>query len=95
LVASFKGDIMGLRKIKRDILRREAKAVYKEKTKNIPRSKRIPFSKFFKEYINSKKKQDTLIPQPQEIDDFNFDDFINVNEISDEDLEDNNEEDFE
>ena len=32
--------------LERDALRKEAKAVYKEQTKGIPKNQRIPFSQF-------------------------------------------------
>jgi len=78
-------------KIGREALRREAKKIYKEQTKNIPRRNRIPFSEFFKRYKKMKvaeqlQKQQPVDTQEPDTEDFNFEDLINVNEISDDDL---------
>ena len=72
--------------ISREALRREAKKIYKEKTKGIPRRNRIPFSQFFKQFKKMKaaeKAADVEVPQE---DDFNFEDLVNINQISDDDL---------
>lgn len=72
----------------RDMLRAEAKRIYKEQTKNIPRRNRIPFSQFFKQFkkLKSKHKVDESAPPTVEEEDFNFEDLINMNDISDDDL---------
>ena len=78
--------------IGREALRNEAKKIYKENTKNIPKRNRIPFSQFFKEFKKMKRAQHAPadVNLPQEIEspeDFNFEDLININEISDDTLE--------
>lgn len=76
-------------KVNRDALRRKAKKAYKEATKDIPKRRRIPFSQYFKEFKNSKTQDQIISSIPDnEAEDFDFEDFINVNEISDDDLED-------
>lgn len=71
-------------------IRALAKKLYKEQTKGIPKRQRVPFSKFFKNY--QKLKSGKINPElptdlMDEDDDFNFDDMVNVNMISDDDLE--------
>lgn len=78
---------MSLKKMYKDILRKEAKKIYKEQTKSIPKRSRIPFPEFFKKYLATKKgKTDAVAPEP-EGEDFDFDNFVNINEISDEELD--------
>lgn len=73
----------------RSMIRAEAKKLYKEQTKGVPKRQRIPFSEFYKNYIKLKSgKASTELPTDLlEDDDFNFDDMVNVNMISDDDLE--------
>ena len=71
--------------MKRDLLRNEAKKLYKEQIKGIPKRQRLPFAQFFKQYKMLKAKESAGIntsDQPE--DDFDFGEL--VNEISDEDL---------
>jgi hypothetical protein len=71
-------------------LRAEAKKLYKEQTKGIPKKQRLPFAQFFKQYraIKLGKVDDvTQADIDAEETDFDFDNIINVNEISDDDLE--------
>lgn len=72
----------------REILRREAKKIYKEQTKNIPKRNRIPFSQFFKEFC--KVKRQTVNPDVElpdlDNEDFDFEKLVNVNEIDDDDV---------
>lgn len=71
--------------VNRDALRREAKKLYKEQTKGVPKKQRIPFAQFFKQYkrLRSGKIEQDVVPD----EDFNFEDLVNVNEISDDDVE--------
>jgi len=75
----------------RDALRREAKKLYKEQTKGVPKSQRVPFAKFFKHYKDSKsgKTSEDLDVNIGEAsaEDFDFDNLVNINEISDDDVE--------
>jgi hypothetical protein len=76
---------------KRTALRAEAKKLYKEQIKGIPKRQRLPFAKFFKQYkalkLNETNKDKTEESAITEDTDFDFDNIINVNEISDDDLE--------
>jgi len=68
----------------RSVKRAEAKRLYKEQTKGIPKSQRITFAVFYKNYqkiIRQEKVEEIDTPE-----DFNFDDMVNINTISDEDL---------
>jgi len=72
----------------RILLRKEAKRLYKEQTKSIPKKQRLAFSEFYKRY---KKMKNTDV-EPEQVEkqideDFNFENFINVNEINDDDIE--------
>lgn len=74
--------------LSREVLRRKAKKAYKENTKNIPKRKRIPFSQFFKQYKNIKndnQSPNVEMPEPGS-EDFDFENLINISEISDENL---------
>ena len=71
----------------RDALRREAKKLYKEQAKKIQRKNRMPFSRFFKRYVESKKIKGDMEPKDPETEDFDFEDLININDISDDDKE--------
>jgi hypothetical protein len=72
----------------RDALRNEAKRIYKQQTKNIAKKNRIPFSEFFKKYKQIKLNKNTTPPVAPPEDDFDLEEFINMNEINDESLED-------
>lgn len=78
----------------RDMLRIEAKKIYKEqvKARGVPKKQRIPFSQFFKQYVEIYKKQhaaqkEQAAPVVSGDEDFNFEDMVSMNEISDEDVE--------
>ena len=72
----------------RATLRREAKKLYKEQTKGISKKQRLPFAQFFKQYRDIKLgKTDVPEPEIEAEEDFDFDNIINVNEISDDDPE--------
>ena len=73
--------------VSREVLRQQAKKIYKEQTKSVPKRNRISFSEFFKKYRKNKKDgQPTEVQEPN-TEDIDFEDLINVNEISDENLE--------
>jgi hypothetical protein len=62
----------------KSILRAEAKKLYKENTKKIPKRNRIPFAQFFKKFVEMKRS----VQKPAEVeaqDDFNFDDMVKLN----------------
>ena len=73
--------------LSREVLRQQAKKAYKEQTKSAPKRNRIPFSEFFKKYRKNKKDGQSIDIQKPDTEDFDFEDLINVNEISDENLE--------
>lgn len=72
---------MGLSRV---VLRAEAKKLYKEQTKGVPRKQRVPFATFFKNYkeLKSGKIKEADLPATEE--DFDFESMINV--IDDDDL---------
>lgn len=74
----------------RGMLRRQAKKIYKENVKNVPKSKRISFAEFFKKYRNMKNNPNQTpnieAPEP-DVEDFDFEDLVNISEINDDDLE--------
>ena len=75
--------------INRDLFRRQAKKIYKEKTKEIPKNKRISFADFFKQYKHKHEHPDHThtIETPKVEEDFDIGSLVNVNEISDDSLE--------
>ena len=77
--------------LSRDILRSKAKKIYKEQAKSVPKKQRLPFSKFYKQYIKMQRnpEQDEVAaaaPTPA-TEDFDFQDMVNVNAVSDDKLE--------
>lgn len=75
----------------RSILRAAAKKTYKEQIKKngTPKNRRMPFSQFFKQYV---KLQQSLKankdPETEaNTEDFDFEEMINVEEISDDNVE--------
>lgn len=70
--------------MKRDLLRNEAKKLYKEQTKGIPKKQRLPFAEFFKQYKILKVREGAEVNAENQEEDFDFGEL--VNEISDEDL---------
>jgi len=73
--------------LSRTILRSQAKKIYKEQAKSVPKRNRIPFSKFYKQFVNMRTSRpvDDEAVAPGE--DFDFGNIINVNAISDDDVE--------
>ena len=71
----------------REVMRKEAKKLYKEQTKNVPKKQRVPFSKFFKHYRDLKLGKESDVPVDTDTtltnEDFNFEDLVKVNDISD------------
>ena len=63
----------------RDILRAEAKKIYKEQTKSVPKKSRMPFAQFYKDFkkmkLNKQKQDTTAIPVAE---DFNLEEIVNV-----------------
>jgi len=73
----------------RSLLRQQAKKIYKENTKKIPKRKRILFADFFKQYKKMKDSDETPeleIPEPAS-EDFDFENLVNISAINDDDLE--------
>lgn len=73
--------------LSRSLLRAEAKKLYKEQVKGIPKRQRLPFSQFFKNYLKVKSGKVPENELPDVPEDFDFEDMVNVNMISDDDLE--------
>lgn len=65
--------------LSRDVLRAEAKKIYKEQTKKIPKKQRIPFAQFFENYKKSKTIRPLEISEQAE--DFDIGQVVNVNEV--------------
>jgi len=63
----------------RDLLRAEAKKIYKEQAKSVPKKSRMPFAQFYKDYkkmkLNKQQQDTTAVPV---VEDFNLEDVINV-----------------
>jgi len=59
---------------KKDLLRAEAKKIYKQEAKKVARNKRMPFSEFWKKFKTMKKDAPPTVDNQE---DFNLDDFIN------------------
>lgn len=68
----------------RSALRNKAKKIYKKSIKSIPKGSRISFAEFFKKYKNSKNAEQDINLTNKE--DFDFENFVNVNEINDDSL---------
>ncbi len=61
----------------RDLLRAEAKRIYKEQVKGVPKRSRMPFAQFYKDFKKMKlNKQDTSAVPVAE--DFNLEEMVNV-----------------
>lgn len=80
--------------INRAAFRKEAKKLYKEKNKGVPKKQRLPFSDFFKQYkdMKSGKIDESQLSGSEDSElnseeDFDFENIINVNEINDDDVE--------
>lgn len=75
----------------RSIFRLEAKKAYKQQIKsgNVSKKNRLPFAKFFKQYMENKMNSSAAseLDVVEGGEDFDFDSMINTNEISDEDVE--------
>jgi hypothetical protein len=68
--------------LNKKLLREEAKKIYKKESKTVPKTQRIPFSMFFKKFLELKKQQvaPPVVNEPTE--DFDFDDMVEVNTIT-------------
>ena len=68
----------------RDLLRKEAKRIYKEKAKGVPKANRMSFAEFFKQYKQMKMQQNAMVPQviDEEPEDVDMEDFLNVNNLN-------------
>ncbi|MFA5024231.1 MAG: hypothetical protein WC523_04705 [Patescibacteria group bacterium] len=61
----------------RNLVREEAKRVYKEQAKKVPKKQRMPFSQFFKRYAEAKRAQLSKDKEPDTVQDFDFGDLTN------------------
>lgn len=63
----------------RDLLRAEAKKLYKEQVKNVPKKSRMPFAQFYKELkkikLNKQQQETTAVPV---VEDFDLENVVNV-----------------
>lgn len=64
----------------RNLVREKAKKIYKEQAKGVPKNKRITFAQFFKQYKAIQASPGEADPAVEE--DFDFDDMVNVTNIS-------------
>jgi len=75
----------------RSMLRAAAKKAYKEQIKKdrTPKNRRMPFSQYFKQYLKIQEslKANKNADIESDTEDFDFEEMINVEEISDEDVE--------
>ena len=76
------------------MLRNQAKRIYKEQIKKVPKKQRVPFAEFYKRFKDIQASQHNHEQghthehvEHEVTEDFNFEDLVNVNEISDEELE--------
>lgn len=70
----------------RDIMRAEAKKVYKEQTKGIPKKNRLPFSEFYKKFkqLKAGKVNEAEHDHDHEVvEDFDVSQVANVNKVED------------
>ena len=65
-----------------NLSREEAKRIYKENAKKVPKSKRMPFSEFYKQFKSAKKAQQSQPVVETEQKDFNFDEMVNKNDLN-------------
>jgi len=70
----------------RELLRTEAKKVYKEQTKGVPKKSRMPFTQFFKDFKKMKRKHQheehdhdhVHTHEEAPVEDFNLESVVNV-----------------
>jgi hypothetical protein len=83
-------------KFGKQVLKNQAKKIYEENARKVPKRNRITFSQFFKQYTAAQKKEQNPVvtesQQPQEalpdaLEDFNFDEMVNVSKIDENSLE--------
>lgn len=67
----------------RSMMRAEAKKIYKKQVKSVPKRQRMPFSDFWKQYKKMSATKDELDTGTTKEEDFNFEDMINANEVTD------------
>jgi hypothetical protein len=76
--------------LSRDILRSQAKKIYKEQAKSVPKKQRLPFSKFYKQFVkmqrNPVEQEEVATAPTPATEDFDFQDMVNVNAVSDDKL---------
>jgi len=68
--------------IGRNIMREEAKKVYKREAKKYPKKQRIPFSQFFKKYKEAMKVKQVQEVGPKQEQDFDFNDMVQLNDLT-------------
>lgn len=68
----------------RSILRQKAKEAYKNAAKGVPKNQRMPFAKFYKNFVNAQKNTNDFAKEEE---DFDLENIINVNDITEEDKE--------
>jgi hypothetical protein len=88
-----------MNKLTKQVLKNEARKIYDVNARKVQKRNRMTFSQFFKQYIEMRKKKQEPAPVveekvaevaqalPDALEDFNFDDMVNVNKIDENSLE--------
>jgi hypothetical protein len=65
--------------LSRDLLRAEAKKLYKEQAKSVPKKQRMTFAQFFENYKKTKTHKPIEV-SPAPLEDFDLEQVVNINE---------------
>lgn len=71
----------------RTTLRNQAKKLYKEQAKSVPKRNRLPFMKFYEQFIKLHDNPTTTDETEVSGEDFDIGDIINVNTVTDDDVQ--------
>lgn len=63
----------------RDLLRSEAKRIYKEQAKSVPKNQRMSFSEFFKRFKKEKYSKSGSNTENEVVEDFDIEELENIN----------------
>ena len=80
---------MGVSKLYTHILKKNARVEWKKKIKEgkVVKRNRVPFGRFFKEYVKNHGGNLDVVEASGEQEDFNFEDHITVHDIDEESVE--------
>lgn len=80
---------MGSARLAKNILKKKAREEWKKKIKDDKISKRyrMPFSQFFKEYVKNNGAGLSVVASEGGQEDFSFEDYITVNDVDSDNLE--------